>query len=329
MSKRRAIALFSGGLDSILSVKYMQSLGYDVIPIFFKTPYLPDEKAKHYALVNGIDLVIHDISERHLNMLKNPRYGFGKNINPCIDCHAIMFTIAGELLQEYHADFLISGEVLGQRPMSQRKDAIAAVSKISGYKELLIRPLCQQLLPDTKPIQEGWVDREQMLAFHGRGRSAQKLLALQLGVREYPQPGGGCLLTDANYSVRLKDLLSHDEANPYNIELLKYGRHFRLNPETKLIVGRDEADNDAMERVYQGGMLLQTEEYMGPLGLLISSNYSPEVIELAASVYLYYSKKAPDMWSVNYGDKYPLDLSISTKKRDPSQYILSLDRENK
>ncbi len=327
---KKAIALFSGGLDSILSVKYMMSLGYEVIPVFFKTPYLPEVKALEYAAKNGLKLIVKDVSIEHLEMLKNPRYGFGKNINPCIDCHALMFKLAGDLLQEYQADFLISGEVLGQRPMSQRRDALAAVSKTSGYKDLLIRPLSQKLLSDTAPIRLGWIDKEEMLDFSGRGRSRQKALAATLGVLHYPHPGGGCLLTDANYTIRLQDLFSHDEAEPYQIELLKYGRHFRLSNGAKLIVGRDERDNEALEASFQRGLLLYTEQFPGPLGVLIADKYSEELILEAASIYLYYNKKAPDTWTVTYAEKYPLDRSIMVKKADLEDVlasIISLDKE--
>lgn len=330
IKNKKAVALFSGGLDSILCVKYMQKLGYEVFPVFFKTPYLPEDKALQSAKANDLQLIVKDVTKEHLAMLKQPVYGFGKNANPCIDCHALMFQLAGDMLSELGADFLISGEVLGQRPMSQRRDALCAVAKICGYKDLLIRPLSQKLLIDTLPITEEWVDKNEMLDFSGRGRQRQKALAKELGISYYPQPGGGCLLTDPNYAVRMKDLLFHEEATVYNIELLKYGRHFRLRNDAKLIVGRDERDNNALEAVFEHGMKLFTEEIPGPLGILISPNYDEELIRLAASIYIYYNNKIPDLWTVLYGQNYPLDRSMQIKKADPNEigrYILSLHKE--
>jgi len=155
--KYRCFALFSGGLDSMLAVLHMHKLGYEVIPIFFETPFFNSKNAKKVAESIGFELMVHDLTELHLEMLKNPRYGFGKNMNPCIDCHGLMFKEAGRLMKEYNVDFLISGEVMGQRPMSQRKDAMNAVGKLSEVKDLLVRPLSQKLLTDTLPIREEWV----------------------------------------------------------------------------------------------------------------------------------------------------------------------------
>lgn len=200
--KHKAIALFSGGLDSILAVLHMQKLGYEVIPIFFESPFYPASKARHGAKIAGLKLEIIDITPELVEVLKSPRYGFGKHMNPCIDCHGMMFRKAAEMLEKYKADFLISGEVMGQRPMSQRPDSMNAVAKLSGVRELLVRPLCQRFLMDTKPITEGWVDKEELLDFNGRGRHAQFALAKEYGLTGYDNPGGGCLLTEKHVSER-------------------------------------------------------------------------------------------------------------------------------
>ena len=293
-----AIALFSGGLDSILAVKWMQHKGYIVYPVYFSTPYMPAERAIQSAAENGIQLIIRDISEQHMTMMQDPVYGFGKHLNPCIDCHALMFKMAGEMLEELNAHYLISGEVLGQRPMSQRREAMNQVGKLCGYKDLLLRPLSQKHLADTKPIREGWVDLEDMLDFSGRGRSRQLALAQQLGISSFPAPAGGCLLTDRNFTLRLRDLFEHGQNDPENLELIKYGRHFRLSAECKLIVGRDENDNNAMAAVAHTGIRLLAEEITGPLGWITCSNPSSEILNLALSIFWYYHKKADDQGSV-------------------------------
>jgi len=315
----------------LLAVKWMQKLGYQVYPVFFQTPYLPADKARYSAEQNGIELIVKDVTIEHLHMLKNPRYGFGKNINPCIDCHALMFKMAGEMLPTLGADFLISGEVLGQRPMSQRRDALNAVSKTSGFRELMIRPLSQKLLDDTLPIQQGWVNKEEMLDICGRSRSPQKALVKDLGISYYPQPGGGCLLTDKNYTIRIKDLLSYDETDIYNIQLLTLGRHYRLATGYKLIIGRDERENAALEKQYQNGLILHTQEQQGPLGILLGNEPSTEILRLAASIYLSYCNKSPDEWYVQYGSKFLLDHRVKVKKAEPAtvmEYMITLGKEN-
>jgi len=297
-SAHAAIALFSGGLDSILAVKWMQSRGYKVYPVYFLTPYMPADRAIQSAAENGIQLIVRDISTEHLAMMQNPVYGFGKHLNPCVDCHALMFKIAGDLMADLDADYLISGEVLGQRPMSQRRDAMNLVGKLSGYKDLLIRPLSQQLLNDTLPIREGWIDKDDMLDIHGRGRSRQMELASELGIVSYPAPAGGCLLTDRNFALRLRDLIEHDELDDENLELIRYGRHYRLDARCKLIVGRDEADNDKLEAACKTGHKLHARDIFGPLGIITGSQPSAETLRLALDIFWYYHKKGENTGSV-------------------------------
>lgn len=292
MKEHKAIALFSGGLDSILAVKWMQSRGYTVYPVFFRAPYLKADRAVISAADNGLDLEVIDVSEEHLQLLYKPVYGFGKHLNPCIDCHGFMFRKAAEMLAVKQADFIISGEVLGQRPMSQRRDALDSVGKLSGVKDLIIRPLCQLHLSDTKPIREGWVDKSDLLDFHGRGRYAQLNLASQLGVSKFPPPAGGCLLTDRNYCLRLQDLLDRKQETQEQLELLSYGRHFRLTDNLKLIIGRDEADNDALEIHFSKGYRMLARDMFGPLGLLVGEEPDEKTMETALQIFLYYHPKA-------------------------------------
>ncbi len=324
-----ALALFSGGLDSILAVVWMKELGYEIHPVFFKAAYIFPERAIKSAAENGLKLTVVDISQKHLEMLSDPVYGYGKNVNPCIDCHALMFREAGYLLREFGADFLISGEVIGQRPMSQRRNALQAVDKHSGVGDLIVRPLSQKLLPDTLPIREGWVEKDLLLAIHGRGRKRQIDLAEKFGVT-YPPPGGGCLLTDKNFSLRLRELIRHGQAREDNIRLLRWGRHFRLQDGTKLIVGRTQSDNQGLEDEGFPGLYFKIRDHEGPLGLLTSSDPAPAVIRQAASIFLAYSSKAGSPAWVKYGVDRNFDHEINVEKCPESELrrnLITLDKE--
>lgn len=313
--KYRCFALFSGGLDSMLSVLHMSELGYEVHPIFFKSLFFGPENARKAAEQIGFELIVHDISEKHLEMLKNPRYGFGKNMNPCIDCHGLMFREAAQLMEQFKIDFIISGEVLGQRPMSQRHDALNAVGKLSKVKDLLVRPLSQKLLTDTLPIRESWVKKEEMLDIQGRGRYRQIGMAKKYEITFYQNPGGGCLLTDAGFSRRLRDLMDHDMMEMKLIEFLKIGRHFRISDNLKIIVGRNEKDNDALINLAKDEIVLQAKDFPGPSGIL-NSMIQPveEEIKVAASLLLRYCNKAPETSIVIYGKKYQLQNAVEVKK---------------
>lgn len=323
-----AIALFSGGLDSILSVKWVQSLGYKVYPVFFSAPYLPPGKAVASAAANDIELIVKDITHDHLRMIQSPKHGFGKHHNPCVDCHALMFEMAATMMTELGASFLISGEVLGQRPMSQRRSALHSVANASGVGDLIVRPLSQKLLPDTLPIREGWVEKEEMLALHGRGRNAQMELATRLGVNEYPAPGGGCLLTDRNFTLRLRDLIAHGMDSAYDIELLRWGRHFRLSPTLKLIVGRTEADNLGLDQAAGHADRMLIRDVMGPLAVFVGEAPDHQTLNLAASILLSYSRKASDPGFVRYRIDTKDELEILVSKASAEQltkYKISYD----
>ena len=301
----------------MLAVLHMSELGYEVVPIFFKSLFFGPENAKKAAEQIGFELIVHDISQKHLEMLKNPRYGFGKNMNPCIDCHGLMFREAAQLMEQYKIDLIISGEVLGQRPMSQRHDALNAVGKLSSVKDLLVRPLSQKLLTDTLPIREGWVKKEDMLNIQGRGRYRQIEMVKVYGITFYQNPGGGCLLTDAAYSRRLRDLMDNDMMEMKFIEFLKIGRHFRISDNIKIIVGRNEKDNDALTSLTVDEIVLQAKDFPGPLGILNSMNQPiEEEIKIAVSLLLRYCNKAPETSIVVYGKKFQLQNQIETEKMD-------------
>jgi tRNA-uridine 2-sulfurtransferase len=286
----KALSIFSGGLDSILAVKLVMLSGVDVLPVNFTTPFFSPEKAIESAEKNNLPLKIVDITDRYFPMFKAPVYGFGGYMNPCIDCHALMLKIAGEMLEAENASFLVSGEVLGQRPMSQHKSALAAVEKTSTMKGLVLRPLSAKLLEKTIPEINGWVQDISLLRLSGRSRKPQIKLAKELGVKHYPTPGGGCLLTDPIFCKRFKDLKDNSpDLNRNEIEMLKVGRHFRINPDLKMVVGRDMKENERiLEIAGENGYTINTVTVPGPV-VYVSGKRTPETDSLAASMTASYS----------------------------------------
>ncbi len=224
-------------------------------------------------------------------MVKNPKYGYGKNLNPCIDCHAMMFRLAGAIMQEEGFDFLFSGEVLGQRPMSQNLNALKAVGKYSGHPERILRPLSAKLLPITPMEEQGLVDRDQLLDIQGRSRKRQEALAREWGLVEYPSSGGGCLLTEKSFTGRLRDLFDHDPTSTVaDVELLKLGRQFRLSDKAKLCLGRNQDDNEAItEMARPHDILLRTPGIAGPIGL-VSGEPQEADLETAGGILCSYGR---------------------------------------
>lgn len=268
--KKRALGLVSGGLDSMLAAAVLREQGLEVAGVVFVTPFFGPERAREAALQLGISLFELDITEPYLPLLHNPPRGFGKCHNPCIDCHILMLREAGPLMEAQGFHFLFTGEVLGQRPMSQHRGALALVARKSGYPELVLRPLSARLLPPTRPEVLGWVDREGLLDLSGRGRKRQMELASRYGIGQYPSPAGGCLLTDPGYAARLKELLARtDQPGRRDLELLKWGRHFRLPGGVKAVVGRTQRENEAISRLLvPGDLVLKVQGYPGPLVLV-------------------------------------------------------------
>lgn len=266
----KAIALFSGGLDSIISVKVVQEQGIEVLGLTFRTPFFGAGKARAAADMIGLPLRVLDITEEHLRVVRAPRYGYGKNMNPCIDCHTLMLRIAGEKMEEWGYDFVFTGEVLGQRPMSQSRQMLHVVAKNSGYADRILRPLSARLLPETLPEREGRVDRERLLDISGRGRKRQMEMAERYGIRSYSNPAGGCLLTDPMFSRRLKDLFAHrSDFTTRDLELLSAGRHIRIDERHKVIVGRNQRDNQALESLLdERDAVFQMRDFPGPLCML-------------------------------------------------------------
>lgn len=271
----KAIALFSGGLDSTLAIKTITEQGVDVVALNFSTPFCRCERSKgcgslikEMANQLGVKLVIVHLGQEYLDMIKAPDHGYGKNFNPCIDCRIFKFKRAKEVMEEEGASFIITGEVLGQRPMSQHRQALRTIEKESGLEGLVLRPLSAKLFSPTVAEKQGWVRREDLLGISGRTRKPQIQLASDWGIKNYSCPAGGCLLTDHHFCQRLRDLLKYEEVNINNTELLKLGRHFRLNPKFKLIVGRDEKENSKILNLTQeGDFCFEPKDLPGPTGI--------------------------------------------------------------
>lgn len=266
----KAIALLSGGLDSTLAARFVHEQGIALELLHFKIPFCSrgsgaDTPSKH---IPGIAVGIReiDIGADFLDIVKEPTHGYGSLLNPCIDCKILMLRTAKAIMEDLGVSFIVTGEVLGQRPMSQHKKALKAIEEESGLPGLILRPLSARLLPETIPEKQGWVHRDALLDFQGRGRRPQIALAERLGIMQYAQPAGGCLLTDPQFSLRLKDLIDHEGLSLRNVELLKVGRHFRLGPAAKLVVGRNEKENNTLLGLAEPGdyLFLPPDDMAGP-----------------------------------------------------------------
>jgi len=292
----KALSLISGGLDSTLATKVIMEQGVEVIAVNFLSPFCRCDhgakskdgcrhEAKFVSEQLDIPLKIVNVAKDFLEVIKAPKHGYGSNMNPCIDCRILMLKKARELMLELGASFIITGEVIGQRPMSQHSRAMEIVEKEAGVEGILLRPLCAKLLEPTLPEKNGWVDREKLLKFSGRSRKPQMELAETYLVKDYPCPAGGCLLTDPNFSPRIKDLIDHDLLTLEHALLLNHGRHFRLSSGAKIVVGRHEHDNQKIEGcVKEDDYLFQPKaEAPGPSALGRGADYASEEMRLLAA----------------------------------------------
>jgi len=294
----KAVALLSGGLDSSLAAKVVMEQGIELEALNFMTVFCTCTNTGETCLASqkavealGIPLKVLNVSEEYLDVVRHPKHGYGSNMNPCIDCRIFMLKKARTYMEETGSAFIVTGEVLGQRPMSQRRDAMRLIEKEAELDGLILRPLSAKLLPPSTPEKEGWVDRERLLKIQGRSRKPQIQLAVHFGIRDYPCPAGGCLLTDPGFAKRMKDLILHQPDFSLNdVHLLKMGRHFRLSLKSKLVVGRNEEENRKIQTFSkEGDVLFKVDRYPGPLSLLRGKGEEGE-IEKAAAITARYSK---------------------------------------
>ncbi|MDI9817926.1 MULTISPECIES: tRNA (5-methylaminomethyl-2-thiouridylate)-methyltransferase [unclassified Legionella] len=332
--KRKAVALISGGLDSMLAVKVIQEQGVHVEGINFYTGFCHSghtsairnrknskplrNDALWVAEQLGIQLHIVDIVEPYKEILLHPKHGYGKNINPCLDCKIFMVQEAYQWMLEHQFDFIITGEVVGQRPKSQRSSTMPLIARQSGAEDRLLRPLCAKLLPPTLPEREGWVNREALYDFHGRNRKPQLNLAASMAIEEFAQPAGGCcVLTDENYTRRLQDMWSHRGTRDYDMEdiiLLKAGRHIRPAPHYKLIIARDEAESNFLTGYRKQYIHMQVREHRGPIILIEGKPTINDLITCAQIAGRYCSGREEESVEV---DLYHLDGQTEVLKAHP------------
>ena len=290
MKKGRGIVLMSGGLDSQLAVRVLERAGAEVEGVCYSSPFFSPDKGIEAAKNLGLPLTVIDFTADEIALLHNPPHGFGGAMNPCIDCHAQMIRRAGELMQAKGFDFIATGEVLGQRPMSQNRQSLGVVAKISGHANRLIRPLSAKLLEPTQPEMDGLIDREQLLDISGRSRERQMALAAEFGITDYPSPAGGCKLTEASYGRRLKDLMTHEGLeNRVLLDLLKVARRFRFPAGTGVILGRDQTENGILKGLAAQGTLVSPVNVPGPTALLTQIG-SAEELEWALKLVCAYSR---------------------------------------
>ena len=296
--RKKAFSLLSGGLDSLLATRLVMAQGIEVIGLHFITPFFgydgkgrEADYAENMRRNYGIEARVIDVGEEYFQILRHPRYGYGKNFNPCVDCKVFLFSRARRVLEEEKADFLVTGEVLGQRPMSQRRDTLRIVERDSGTEGLLLRPLSARNLNPTQPEILGIVDREKLLGLKGRGRKPQIKLAEEFGIRNYPAPAGGCVLTDPILSKRIRNhFTSHPAVTVNEVLLLQVGRQFLLGDQGWFILGRNEEENSKLEALgREGDLFLKMEGIPGPLGVLRGKG-AQDRIRQAAAILVRYSK---------------------------------------
>jgi len=307
----KVLILFSGGLDSVLSVKILQKQkNLSLTGLLFKSYFFNNEKRiKKIAQEIDLPLRIVDISKEHLEMVKSPLYGYGQGINPCLDCKILMFKKAKQLMTKMGKQtFIVSGEVLGQRPMSQNRQALNLTEKKSGLQRFLLRPLSALLLEETTPENKGWIDKKKLLSISGRSRKKQIILAKKFGIKDFLTPAGGCLLTDKEFAEKLKDLFKLcPNCRGNDIELLKIGRHFWEN-KVKIVVGRNHEENIELRNLArEGDYLIEMEKYSGPLTLIRNYGLKKEflvnkerIFRKAKKLTQYYSPKVREIKTVKF-----------------------------
>lgn len=327
MAKHKCILLYSGGLDSILAAKLLQEQNLEVIGFHCLLPFIPDDidinSLQSAKLARQIDLplVIHKCGREYMNMVKSPPHGYGKHMNPCIDCKIYFLQQAAKYMEENNASFLATGEVVGQRPMSQLKHTLNHILNTTNLQGRLLRPLSAKLLKPTAAEEKGIVDREKLLGISGRGRKIQMELAEKYGINDYTSPAGGCLLTDANISARLRDLFEHHtDYSSIDTYLLTVGRHFRLDRKSKLIVARNEAESNALEKCRDSASALFEPHFSGPTAYLCGEPET-DIMALAASIICRYGRPTADERGITVSQKNAAAKTIFTAEAAAEELI--------
>ena len=327
--KKKVVALLSGGLDSQLAIKMMQEQGFDVSAVAIKTPFCDFDcgrgcgfEIRERADDLNVNLKTVYLGDEYIEMLKHPKHGIGAGFNPCIDCRSMMFDAAKKHMEEIGAEFIISGEVLGQRPMSQHAPALRTIENESNLVGKIVRPLSAALLPETDPEKDGLIKRENLGMIRGRTRRNQLDMAKKYGIENPPNAGGGCLLTEPQFGIKAKDLFSHTENPTINdIDLLKIGRHFRLDEETKFIVGRNKDENEMIKAIaLPGDILLEAKDFVGPVSILRGSN-AKEHLKFASSVTLRYSDAPNNEQAIVSIKNNDLVEEITAESAEEESYI--------
>ncbi|MBC8251215.1 MAG: tRNA (5-methylaminomethyl-2-thiouridylate)-methyltransferase [Candidatus Nitrosopelagicus sp.] len=327
--KKKVVALLSGGLDSQLAIKMMQEQGFDVSAVAIKTPFCDFDcgrgcgfEIRERADDLNVNLKTVYLGDEYIEMLKHPKHGIGAGFNPCIDCRSMMFDAAKKHMEDIGAEFIISGEVLGQRPMSQHAPALRTIEKESDLVGKIVRPLSAALLPETDPEKDGLIKRENLGMIRGRTRRNQLDMAKKYGIENPPNAGGGCLLTEPQFGIKAKDLFSHTENPTINdIDLLKIGRHFRLDEETKFIVGRNKDENEMIKAIaLPGDILLEAKDFVGPVSILRGSN-AKEHLKFASSVTLRYSDAPNNEQAIVSIKNNDLVEEITAESAEEESYI--------
>ena len=303
---KKAVVMISGGLDSTLAAKIMLEQGVELCGVYLSAPWGCCDKTKAMKVAQqlGIDFMVVKMTKEYIGVIRDPKYGYGSAMNPCVDCRIYMFEKSKELMGQVGASFLVTGEVLGQRPMSQMRGSMQLIEEQAGLKGRVLRPLSARLMEPTIPEQTGAVDRGKLLSIAGRSRKPQMELARKYGILDYPNPAGGCLLTDEQFGVRVKDLFDHqEEIDLEDMEMLRLGRHFRMDARTKLIVGRNEQENMTLEEYLAPGRVLYApDDFPAPVVLLLGPP-SEQANQLALALISHYSK----------ADKRPTDAKVMLK----------------
>jgi tRNA U34 2-thiouridine synthase MnmA/TrmU len=327
--KKKVVALLSGGLDSQLAVRMMQEQGFEVSAVAIKTPFCDFDcgrgcgfEIRERADDLNVNLKTVYLGDEYIEMLKHPKHGIGAGFNPCVDCRTMMFDAAKKHMEEIGAEFIISGEVLGQRPMSQHLDSLRMIEKDSNLVGKIVRPLSAGLLPETDPEKDGLIKREDLGMIKGRTRRNQLEMAKKYGIENPPNAGGGCLLTEPQFGIKAKDLFDHIETPTINdIDLLKIGRHFRLDEETKFVVGRNKDENEMIKALaLPGDILLEAKDYVGPVSILRGKNAKLH-IKFASSVTLRYSDAPESEHGIVIVKNNNSSEEISSKCAEEESYI--------